>query len=369
MELKKSIMNVVNNVPCLYNLQVYCFYKRQFRRYLRLHHIPNVPAEGEAEYLLTWGGQYKVEPYSYRLFSRFTDRKYIVPENIGRCFIETKLNPAAMRSVYEDKNMFPFIIGKDKVPATVLCRMNGGRISDANFHPVTREVEDYLDNETPLILKPSVGSSSGQGIHLFTYSAEAKAYISRKDGSRLTKEFLMNYNENFVLQKAITQHQEIAKFNPTSVNTLRVAVYRSWKDEEPHVLASIMRVGKSGAFVDNAHAGGMYVGIDVQTGKVGEKLYDQYGISSSVWNGVDYTRNDFVIPKWNEIKSFVCDAARKIIHHRLFAFDICLNADGIPMLIEYNLDSFSYWLFMFTGQKPLGNYTEEIMEFCMPDRR
>ena len=56
MELKKSIMNVVNNVPCLYNLQVYCFYKRQFRRYLRLHHIPNVPAEGEAEYLLTWGG-------------------------------------------------------------------------------------------------------------------------------------------------------------------------------------------------------------------------------------------------------------------------------------------------------------------------
>ena len=60
MELKKSIMNVVNNVPCLYNLQVYCFYKRQFRRYLRLHHIPNVPAEGEAEYLLMWGGSIRL---------------------------------------------------------------------------------------------------------------------------------------------------------------------------------------------------------------------------------------------------------------------------------------------------------------------
>lgn len=106
---KKVLMNVVVNVPSLYNLQVYSFYRRQFKRYLRMHRIPNVQQEGEKEYLSQTGGYFgKIEPYSYRLFTRYTDSANIAPENIGRCFLETKLNPVAMRPVYEDKNMFPY---------------------------------------------------------------------------------------------------------------------------------------------------------------------------------------------------------------------------------------------------------------------
>lgn len=371
MELKKILMDIVVNVPPLYNLQVYSFYRRQFKRYLQMHHIPNVPQKGEKEYLSKWGGAFyaKIEPYSYRLFMRYTDSANIVPENIGRCFLETKLNPVVMRPVYEDKNMFPYFIGRDVVPATILCRMNGGPLLDGNFQPATNDIKAYFDNRTPLIIKPSVGSSSGQGIHLFTWSEKEGAYISQKDNSRLTKEFLMSYNANFVLQKAVEQHKDIARYNPTSVNTLRIAVYRSWKDEKPHVLASIMRVGKTGAFVDNAHAGGVFVGINAENGKVGEKLFDQYGMTTSSWNGLNYAGNDFYIPHWEEIKEFVCNASKKIIHHRLFAFDICLNAEAKPMLIEYNLNSFSYWLFMFTDQNPLGNYTDEIIEFCRTRER
>lgn len=63
MELKKVLMNVVVNVPSLYNLQVYSFYRRQFKRYLRMHRIPNVQQEGEKEYLSKWGGYF----YSARL--------------------------------------------------------------------------------------------------------------------------------------------------------------------------------------------------------------------------------------------------------------------------------------------------------------
>ena len=56
MELKKVLMGIVINVPPLYNLQVYSFYRRQFKRYLQMHHIPNVPQKGEKEYLSKWGG-------------------------------------------------------------------------------------------------------------------------------------------------------------------------------------------------------------------------------------------------------------------------------------------------------------------------
>lgn len=372
MELKKILMNIIKDVPSLYNLQVYWFYKEQFKRYLRMHNIPNIPCDGEKEYLSKWANIFnaKIEPYSYRLFTRYIDSASIIPENIGRCFLETSLNPVAMRSLYEDKNMFPIFIGRDNVPATILCRINGSPLLDGSFQPITSGIENFLKitHHKPLIIKPSIGSSSGQGIHKFIWSEKEGAYISSKDGQQLTKEFLMKYNENFVLQKAIEQHNGIARFNPTSVNTLRIAVYRSWKDERPHVLASIMRVGKLGTFVDNAHAGGVFVGINTENGKVGEKLFDQYGMTTSSWNGVDYAGNDFYIPKWDEIKKFVCNASKKIVHHRLFAFDICLNAEARPMLIEYNLTSFSYWLFMFTGQNPLGNYTDEIIEFCRTTR-
>lgn len=52
-------MNVVVNVPSLYNLQVYSFYRRQFKRYLRMHRIPNVQQEGEKEYLSQTGGVFR----------------------------------------------------------------------------------------------------------------------------------------------------------------------------------------------------------------------------------------------------------------------------------------------------------------------
>ena len=307
MSLSRSLKNLIQNEPSLYNAAMYWFYTRQFKKYLKLHHIANKSKEGETEYIKKWSVfGVRVEPYSYRLFSMFTDAGVnIVPENIGRCFLEKKLNPPKMRPVYEDKNMFPFFCGKENVPETVLCRMNGGPILDSNLMPITMDIENYFDNRTNLIIKPSVGSSSGIGVHLFEFSKNESAYISKKNGTKLTLDFLNKYNDNFVLQKAIVQHKDIAMFNSTSVNTLRIAVYRSWKDETPHVLASIMRVGRSGEFVDNAHAGGMYVGIDVSDGKVGDKFFDQFGNSSSIWNGIEFKNNCYYIPKWNEVKEFV----------------------------------------------------------------
>ncbi len=69
-------------------------------------------------------------------------------------------------------------------------------------------------------------------------------------------------------------------------------------DEQPRVTAVVMRVGAEGAFVDNAHAGGRFVGIDVQTGALYHTSLDQYGTRQNVWNNVDYSKNDFQIPCW-----------------------------------------------------------------------
>ena len=345
------------------NLAFQIMYSRQFRKYLKLNGFPNRFAPGEDKYLDKWKVfGHNVEPYSYRLFSHYMEAcPDIVPENIGRSYIEPVLNPEPMRAYYEDKNMFPFICGRETVPETIIARMNGGVLLDGDLLPLKNELKEYLKGHSRLILKPSVGSSSGRGVKLFI--EENGDWFSKDDRAKLTNDLLMSYDKDFILQVAVNQHKDMAVFNPSSVNTLRLAVYRSWKDEEPHVVASIMRVGKNGQFVDNAHAGGMFVGVDVATGQVGHTLFDQYGAGRTKWNGLDYSEERF-IPNWSDAKDFACEVARKITHHRLLAMDITINSDGKPQLIEYNLRGFSYWLFMFTNQKPLGEYTDEIIEYC-----
>ena len=363
MKLKTIFKKYVSVVKHCKNFALYLMYSHQFRRYLKLQKIKNKPVSGENEYIEKWR-QFNtiVEPYSYRLFSRYMEAcPDIVPENIGRSYIEPVLNPESMRAYYEDKAMFPLICGKDAVPETVICRMNGGALLDSDFKPIITDLCTILQSYNRLILKPSVGSSSGRGVMLFVECGGV--WKSVDSNVILDKNFLLNYGTDFVLQDAVAQHDGMAIFNESSVNTLRLAIYRSWKDEEPHILASIMRVGRNGQFVDNAHAGGMFVGIDVQSGIVMNRVFDQYGNSQNEWNGLSYDL-EYSIPCWEEVKDFACSIARKLIHHRLIAMDITINKEGKPQLIEYNLRGFSYWLFMFTNQKPLGEYTDEIIEFC-----
>ncbi len=364
MMLKKIYYFTKKTQRKLYDYGLYLLYLNHFKKMLKKQHFVNKKNDGEDEYLLKWKVLHKnVESYSFRFFSNYLEKKNeIIPENIGRSYIETVLDPEIMRGYYEDKNFFPAICGAENLPKTVLCRVNNSSILDCYFKPLKGNFKDVVNKYERLILKPSVGSASGKGVLLFQRNIDGK-FESYDKQITLTEEFLLHYDSNFVLQDVVKQHSDLSLFNPTSVNTLRIAVYRSWKDELPHAYACVMRVGKNGQFVDNAHAGGMFVAVDMNSGEVGKKLFDQYGNSSTVWNGLDYTEKRF-IPKWECVKNFAEKIAQKIVHHRLIAMDISVDENGKPVLIEYNLGGFSYWLFMMTNQNPLGIYSDEIIEFC-----
>lgn len=52
------------------------------------------------------------------------------------------------------------------------------------------------------------------------------------------------------------------------------------------------------------------------------------------------------------------------MHHRLLAQDICIDSDGVPHLVEFNIRAYSVWLFQFTSGPALGEYTDEIIDYC-----
>lgn len=341
-------------------------YKKQFRKYLQNLKIPNRPVDGEDAYIAKWQRlSSRRDVYSYRLFSRYCgNNPNITPEGICRCKIEQVLNPLRYRPYYEDKNLYSQYMGDLNMPATYLRRIGGGEILNSEYSTVLRE--DVLSLIPAVcnrvILKPSVDSCSGHGVMLF--ERKGNQWKSANSEDILSRKFLIAYGGDFVLQEALIQHSYMAQFCKTSFNTIRISTYRSVVDGEPHILGSVLRIGHDGSIVDNAHAGGAVIGVNSSNGEIAKCMYDQYGVKSTCCNNIDFSKSSFQIPNWNKIVEFAKEVTKRNKHHHLFALDIGLDVNGDPVFIESNINGFGYWLFMFSGKTPFGEYTDEIIEYC-----
>lgn len=347
-------------------------YNLYFRKLMRLQHLPNKKAPGEEAYIEFWKQiTPSVEPYSYRFFRHYCgDTRYIVPEDIGHSYIEPKLNPIRFTPYYEDKNILPILFPNGAVPETYLCRMQGGQILDnkLSVSQMTKEstasdIYNYLGGKI-VILKPSLDSSSGRNIMKFI--PKDNRYVSSSDEETiLDGDFLYRYGKDWVLQEALSQHKYINQFSSSSLNTMRICTYRSVKDEQIYILSAAIRIGHQGSVVDNLHAGGGFVGIEMSTGKLMHEVFDEYGNRTETLNGIDFKNGDYRIPNWKQI----CDFSKRIAavnrHCRLIALDVALTEDGTPKLVEWNVTpySFSYWIPMMTGVTPFGDKTEEIADY------
>lgn len=329
--------------------------------------LKNGPVEREADYIGKWSLlRKKVEPYSYRLFSRYCGcDSHIIPEDIG-VLIELILNPVRFRAYYSDKNLYEDYLPQETLPVTLLRRINGSRILDRNFDPADCPINTYLGNYKRIIVKPSNDSCSGRRVMLF--ERDSDKWRCRKTGEVLDYSFLESYGKDIVVQEAVEQHPFMSCFNNSSVNTLRLTAYRSVKDESVVVPSAALRIGKKGEIVDNGHAGGRFVGINPVTGKLNNFVSDQYGFRSEEWNGICFSHNEFFIPGWGRILDFAKAVGKANRHCRFLGLDVMIDKNGNPRLIEYNIGGFSFWMIMFSGYSVLGEYTDEVIEWCVTHR-
>lgn len=369
--MKKRIVAFVEYIK---QRKRYIRYIRYFKKLMCMQHIENKSAEGEQEYIRFWKRLCPyVEPYSYRFFSHYCGKTpYIVPEDIGHSFIETKLNPNRYTPFYSDKNMLPILLPKSYLPRTILARIQGGSVLMGDYVPSTitdhtsaEDVCAIINEKVNLIIKPSIDSSSGRRVMLFTM--QNNKFVSQDGKCVLDGQYLFRYGNDWVVQEAITQHPLLSHLCSSSVNTIRVIAYRSVVDEQVYIPAAAIRIGHEGSIVDNLHQGGGMVGIDINTGELKHEILDQYGNRTYVLNNIDYSKETFVIPNWDSVKAFAKDVASGNKHCRLLALDITIKENGSPVLLEWNVSpySFSYWIPMMTGVTPFGDKTEEIVQYCM----
>lgn len=324
------------------------------------------PAEGENAWLKKWQLiDRRVSPKAYRVFSRYVGPDItIMPLELINTMVEPVLTPENFSDFYSDKNTEFLMIPPTYAPKTFLRNIGGKTLT--NQYDICNNVDTILANidSERIVLKPS-RQSSGKGVKMFYHDGGC---FRDKNGVILSAKYLNErYEKDYLIQDCLIQSESMAYYNPSSVNTIRMATYRDEKGVV-HPLRTILRIGSKGAEVDNAHAGGVFCGVN-NDGSLGNFVCDALGRTFHTFNEIDFKNESFTIPDFEKVQAFAIDVSKRILHHDLVALDIALDVNDNPQLIEYNVYGFGAWPFQFTIGGVFGEYTDEIVDRCQRNKQ
>lgn len=141
---------------------------------------------------------------------------------------------------------------------------------------------------------------------------------------------------SYIIQERILQHPELNRLCSTAVNTIRLVTLIT-PNEEIIVVRAGLRIGREGSCVDNCAKGGIFVGIDLNTGKLMKK-----GIVKPPHGMIVYQHPDngvvfegFEIPFFKEAVEMAKELHSKLYRIHSVGWDIAITPDG-PTFIEGN---------------------------------
>ena len=137
-----------------------------------------------------------------------------------------------------------------------------------------------------------------------------------------------------VVQKALEQHEAYSALHPESVNTLRIMSLL--EPDGVHILATCLRIGVGTSRMDNSSSGGFFVGVHDDGRLGGLSIFDS-GEKIEKHPDLGYVISEQKIPYVDRAHAYVKKAHPCISRFRLVAWDIALDQEGEPNLIEVNL--------------------------------
>lgn len=297
----------------------------------------------------------KVPLYCHEYFYSRTGHfaKEYVPNNFYHCDLVPRANVHGFQSAFGDKNMTDFLFPGENLVHSILKNMNGYYYYEGR--PVSEEEAINLcQNMDKVIIKPS-RESKGKGVQLIT----VKNGISDVDGKSIGDLF-KEYKKDFLIQECVKQHQRMAALNPTSVNTMRILSYRSGM--EVLIIYSVVRIGRSGSVVDNQCKGGISTTID-QNGKLGKAAFGGYSKDNIVMTDSGITLDGYQLPSYDKAIEMVKRLHLKLPFFNIVGWDVAVQEDGEPVLIEFNTNP---GLSQSAFGSGMGEYTERIIRELWP---
>ncbi|GAB3036208.1 sugar-transfer associated ATP-grasp domain-containing protein [Bowmanella dokdonensis] len=195
-----------------------------------------------------------------------------------------------------------------------------------------------------ICVKPIEGWG-GQGIKVLLVAGTADHVILQEtvSGKELSVSALMDTLKDpegvseFIIEDFIEQTPQFAAFNPSSVNTLRLWVLEA-RGQAPQVIGAYLRVGRQGAAVDNASAGGIMCPVNLATGVTEAGLTKYNPHRGQLTHHPDHGAqlSGVQLMEWSAICQFACEVLAKLPNTRFAGLDITLSEQG-PVLVETNV--------------------------------
>ena len=219
-----------------------------------------------------------------------------------------------VRSIMHDKEKFLVVFNR---------YIHRQWIRLSNETCATKEELRSLIESSDCIIKP-ISGSLGQGIRK----------VSKKDINDIDTLYNQLCKEGVLVEECLTAIDEIQSFNPESLNTIRVVTIS--KKPKAIIFGAFIRIGRKGAVVDNAHAGGIFAQINVDSGIIESNGITTDGQKYEVHPDSGKQIVGFKIPYWEEIKKTCLEAALSTDNLYFAGWDVCIRPDGRIEFIEGN---------------------------------
>lgn len=149
--------------------------------------------------------------------------------------------------------------------------------------------------------------------------------------------------DSYVIQPVIKQHRELDKLSPDSVNSIRITTFMA-TGSDVRMLFAYQKFGKQGNRVDHIASGGMFMklskeGIAVTgaLGKFGFKQMDKHPLHGFEFKG-------FIVPSFHKALQACIKTHHKNPHIRIIGWDIAIDREGAPKLLEWNANRPGIWI-------------------------
>ena len=161
----------------------------------------------------------------------------------------------------------------------------------------------------------------------------------------------------YLIQDTLVQHSHVARFHPTSLNTLRIWMHQPEPDRWEMYCASL-RMGVEGMTIDNGSAGGIAAPIDIETGRLGQAILrgnDPDGVMLQEYSAHPTTGvriEGEVLPMWPEVQA-LCRRTAALFPFGFMAVDVGMGTEH-PWMVEVEADPHAFiQLYCMRGRRPI----------------
>jgi hypothetical protein len=298
-----------------------------------------------------WG---KVDVPFFKLFKR------VVGFNAQYCsdifytnYVVPALDPLEYYYTIGDKNFYDIYWNKLPQPKTIIKKIRGVFFDEKMNVLSNKEAATQCLAENILIYKKAK-SSRGKDVE--------KIYLeplSREDRFNKIADLFDAKKADFIIQKNIEQHPEMAKFNQSSVNCVRVTSL--FLNGKISICSQMLRFGTNGSHIDNALGGGLFVGI-TNDGTLNKYAYD---LSMNKYEAAgDILFADYKLPFYNKLEAFVLENHQRYLPQiGIVGWDLAIDKDGNVVMVEANIAGPGIFVVQISTGPIFGDRTLEVVDY------